>query len=276
MPSSLLHPIKRAWCIVRSVHEGNGGSMRNASRGLDLSRLKAVVFDMDDTLLNWRQAEHGAIGQLALLHFAAHGIPETKVREVYDAVMAENFAAWRAKRQWWYIADRLKLLVQRLEAQDRVVVEDLAATFGREATARLAFLEGAEAALRTCRAAGYKTALLTNGRPEVQRPKVFAFGLHTEVDFVGITGELGHWKPEAAAFNAVLQRLGVRAEHALMVGDNLDFDITPAKALGMQTAWVDANATGHPDADVVLRTPGDLVPLVRRAAATADPRGPTG
>lgn len=226
---------------------------------IDMSRVKAVVFDMDDTLLNWREAEQGAIGQLAALHFAAHGVPEARVREVYDAVMAENFAAWKSQRKWMYIDVRLRLLSERLRTHDRLKTEDLVATFSREATSRLAFLEGAEQALRAARSAGRKTALLTNGRSEVQRPKVFAFGLHTEVDFVGITGELGAWKPDPNAFNLVLDRLGVRADHAVMVGDNEDFDITPAKALGMQTVWINPARGHHPDADLVVATPGELV-----------------
>jgi 2-haloalkanoic acid dehalogenase type II len=228
--------------------------------GLDMSRVKAVVFDMDDTLLNWRAAEQGAIGQLAAMHFAAHGIPESRVRQVYDGVMAENFAGWKSRREWMYIQERLRLLLDRLEAADRIKVEDLVATFSREATRRLAFLEGAEQALRAARQSGRKTALLTNGRSEVQRPKVFAFGLHTEVDFVGITGELGAWKPEPAAFLLVLDKLGVQPAHALMVGDNEDFDIAPAKALGMQTAWIDPKVRTHPDADIVVATPLELVP----------------
>ncbi len=237
---------------------------------LDLARVKAVVFDMDDTLLNWRQAEDGAIGQLALLHFAAHGVPEARVREVYAGVMAANFASWKKDRVWWYIQDRLKMLTERL-GTPQVRVEDLTATFSREATTRLAFLEGAEAALRAARAGGRKTALLTNGRPEVQRPKVYAFGLHTEVDFVGITGELGAWKPDPAAFRLVLKELGVAPEHAVMVGDNEDFDITPAKALGMQTVWV-SSQPGHVDADLVVRTPAELVPHLQ-AAPPAKPPG---
>ena len=237
---------------------------------LDLTRVKAVIFDMDDTLLNWRQAEDGAIGQLALLHFASHGIPEARVREVYSGVMAANFASWKKDRVWWYIQDRLRMLVDRLGAP-QVSVDALTATFSREATQRLAFLEGAEAALRAAREGGRKTALLTNGRPEVQRPKVYAFGLHTEVDFVGITGELGAWKPDPEAFRLVLKRLGVAAEHAVMVGDNEDFDIIPAKALGMQTVWVSPNAV-HEHADLVVRTPGELVPHLR-AAPPAKPPG---
>ena len=234
-----------------------------------MTRVKAVVFDMDDTLLNWRQAEHGAIGQLALLHFAAHGVPETRVREVYAGVMQENFASWKRDRVWWYIQDRLRLLVDRLGTKE-LRVEDLTATFSREATTRLAFLEGAEHALQAAREGGRKTALLTNGRAEVQRPKVFAFGLHTQVDFVGITGELGAWKPEPKAFTLVLERLGVKPEHALMVGDNEDFDITPAKALGMQTVWISSEAS-HPDADLVVANPGALVSHLRAAPAARPP-----
>lgn len=237
---------------------------------LDLARVRAVVFDMDDTLLNWRDAERGAIGALALLHFAAHGVAEDKVREVYAAVMRENHASWKRDRVWWYIQDRLRMLNERL-GTTHLSVDDLTATFSREATRRLALLEGAEQALAAAREGGRKTALLTNGRAEVQRPKVFAFGLHDRVDFVGITGELGAWKPDPKAFLLVLDQLGVRPEHAVMVGDNEDFDITPAKALGMQTVWITAEGT-HPDADLVVRTPGDLVPHLR-AAPPAKPAG---
>lgn len=236
---------------------------------LNLARVKAVVFDMDDTLLNWRQAEEGAIGQLALLHFAMHGVDEAEVRRVYDGVMAENFASWKRDRVWWYIQDRLRMLVDRLGTHE-VRVEDLAATFSHEASRRLRWLEGAEHALAAAREGGRKTALLTNGRPEVQRPKVYAFGLHTAVDFVGITGELGAWKPDPKAFTLVLDRLGVKPEHAVMVGDNEDFDITPAKALGMQTVWISSQAR-HPDADLVVPNPGALVPHLRGAPAARPP-----
>lgn len=225
-----------------------------------LREARAVLFDLDDTLINWRQAEHGAIGDLARLHFADVGVAEATVRAHYDQVMAENYAAWKATRHWWYVSDRLRLLVGRLGVQDRLDVALLSESFSREVAARLDYLDGALGALRAARRPARRTAILTNGRGEVQRPKVNAFKLDLEVDFVGITGELGAWKPDPEAFLRVLRRLDVRPEEAVMVGDNLDFDIQPARALGMGTVWVNPLGQLSEHADLVVPTPGALLP----------------
>jgi FMN phosphatase YigB (HAD superfamily) len=100
---------------------------------------------------------------------------------------------------------------------------------------------------------------------------VLAFAIDREVDFVGITGELGAWKPDAAAFHKVLEQLGVAPHRATMVGDSVDFDLVPAKALGMQTVQV--GGIRHAAADHHVATPGQLVALLpaalQDAAATA-------
>ena len=45
-------------------------------------------------------------------------------------------------------------------------------------------------------------------------------------------------KPAPLFFQMILDGLGVRAEEAVMVGDRLDFDVYPAKLLGMKTVRV--------------------------------------
>jgi hypothetical protein len=62
---------------------------------LDVPRLRAVLFDLDDTLINWRQAEDGAMGDLARDEFARLGVTEAEVRRVYAGVMEENFRAFQ-------------------------------------------------------------------------------------------------------------------------------------------------------------------------------------
>jgi FMN phosphatase YigB (HAD superfamily) len=44
-------------------------------------------------------------------------------------------------------------------------------------------------------------------------------------------------KPDPAIFRWALERAGCSPEEAIMVGDRIDNDITPARALGMKTIW---------------------------------------
>ncbi len=45
-------------------------------------------------------------------------------------------------------------------------------------------------------------------------------------------------KPDPAIFLLALEKANCRPEEAVMIGDRLDNDIVPAKALGMKTAWI--------------------------------------
>lgn len=73
----------------------------------------------------------------------------------------------------------------------------------------------------------------------------FAIAAETEPVYIG--------KPHALLYQIALGRLGVTAEHCLMIGDRPDTDIAGATALGMRTALV---RTGRfpPGAPI----PGDL------------------
>ncbi len=54
-------------------------------------------------------------------------------------------------------------------------------------------------------------------------------------EHIGITGLTGLRKPDPRAFSAAAAALDVTAAECLMVGDRIDIDIAPAKALGMAT-----------------------------------------
>jgi putative hydrolase of the HAD superfamily len=50
--------------------------------------------------------------------------------------------------------------------------------------------------------------------------------------------ELGAAKPDRAFFEAILRNLGLEAEACLMVGNDYEKEIVPAKAVGMQAVWL--------------------------------------
>lgn len=62
-------------------------------------------------------------------------------------------------------------------------------------------------------------------------------GLSGRLDAVVCSGECGWRKPDATPFRVALERLGVTAADAVMVGDG-DDDVKGASALGMRTVFV--------------------------------------
>lgn len=84
---------------------------------------------------------------------------------------------------------------------------------------------------------GIKTAVVSNIAFDL-RPAFHALGPEGAVDEFVLSFEVGAVKPDPAIFQAALDRLGVPAERALMVGDSDEAD-GGARALGCAFALVD-------------------------------------
>ena len=114
----------------------------------------------------------------------------------------------------------------------------------------------------------YKLACITNHFSWV-RDRARDAGFADLVSAWTISAELGLEKPDPAIFVHTLREAGVAPERAVMVGDRLDRDIAPAKALGMRTVWVLRNeAPDHPTAaqlsvpDGAVRTLDEVPELI--------------
>ncbi len=90
---------------------------------------------------------------------------------------------------------------------------------------------------------GIKTAVVSNIAFDV-RPAFHRLGGAAHVDEFVLSFEVGAVKPDPAIFQAALDRLGVPAPRALMVGDSDEAD-GGARALGCAFALVDPLPTGE-------------------------------
>src|SRR3989339_1040301 len=57
-------------------------------------------------------------------------------------------------------------------------------------------------------------------------------------DIVGISEEMKYHKPDPLFFKEILNMRNIKPQNAVMIGDRIDNDIIPAKAVGMRTIWV--------------------------------------
>lgn len=96
---------------------------------------------------------------------------------------------------------------------------------------------------KNLRAQGIRTAVVSNIAFDV-RPAFTAIGAAGHVDEFVLSFEVGAIKPDPAIFTTALDRLGVAAQDALMVGDSEEAD-GGARTVGCQFALVDPLPTAE-------------------------------
>ena len=84
---------------------------------------------------------------------------------------------------------------------------------------------------------GYKLGIIANQKLGTTE-RLESWGLRQYFDVIAASAEIGYAKPDKEIFERAFELAGCTAEESVMVGDRLDNDIIPAKAIGMKTVWV--------------------------------------
>jgi putative hydrolase of the HAD superfamily len=239
---------------------------------------QAILFDLDDTLVVEEPAAAAAF--LATAHVAArrHAVDpavlartaRTRARELWRAGPAYAYgedtigmssweALWcrwegegaevRACRDWagGYRTQAWRIALADHDIVDPALAELLGERFGIERRLRHEAFADVRPVLDDLRRT-HALALVTNGASCLQREKVAGSGLaEADFDVVVISGDVGIAKPKPAMFRHALDRLGVAAADAVMVGDSLERDVRGAEAAGVRGIWLNRDGARPPE-----------------------------
>ena len=119
--------------------------------------------------------------------------------------------------------------------------------------------------LEALKTKGYKLGIIANQAPGTKE-RLKRYGILHFFDVVVASAEEGVSKPDPRIFEIALQRANSLPCEAAMIGDCLDNDIAPAKALGMNTIWIQQGLgqyytvrTEAERPDKAIRTPEQLL-----------------
>jgi putative hydrolase of the HAD superfamily len=85
----------------------------------------------------------------------------------------------------------------------------------------------------------YKLLLLTNGSPDLQNTKLeITPEIAPYFDYILISGAFGRGKPDPSIFEHALGVMSIEKDEAIMVGDNLMTDILGASRAGIKSVWI--------------------------------------
>ncbi|KAI5056576.1 hypothetical protein GOP47_0028394 [Adiantum capillus-veneris] len=211
--------------------------------------VKAVFFDMDDTLVPSHAADTCAF--LAVARLLASRAPHVDHQAVIDKFLLLFFAQpwdphhqidvteWRS--QLWNRA----LLCQNVEDMD--LARDMQTCFDAERLRVFRWGEGVEALVRRLQAQGYKTGIITNGHSKIQRAKLKACRAEELFGVILVGGEQPDEKPHKDIFLKACKMVGCEPDKAIFVGDTLKTDIQGGFNAGfLATVWIDIHGSGRP------------------------------
>lgn len=98
----------------------------------------------------------------------------------------------------------------------------------------------------------YTLLMLTNGAPDLQQEKIDGVPeLAAYFDHIVISGDFGKGKPDESIFEYAMSLLNIHASEGVMIGDKLTTDILGSNRVGMPNMWI--NRRG-------LSQTGEIVP----------------
>ena len=206
------------------------------------SPVDAVLFDLDDTLVDHRgAADRGVRTWLSSLGLAT---TETELEEHVDrwfALEARHYE--RCQRgEITYVEQRrarIRSFLPGWDLADDAVADDTFAGFLACYQAAWRAFGDALGAVEKARAAGLRVGILTNGERPIQEHKVRRTGLAGLGVPIFASSELPAAKPDRRAFHAACSALGVAPERVAMVGDSLRHDVLGARAAGLTGILLD-------------------------------------
>lgn len=95
---------------------------------------------------------------------------------------------------------------------------------------------------------GYKLGIIANQNPGLEK-RLDSWGLRQYFEVIAASAEIGYAKPDREIFVRAFKLAGCTAQESVMIGDRLDNDIIPAKAVGMKTVWIKNGLAKYQNAD---------------------------
>ncbi|EGR2732768.1 HAD-IA family hydrolase [Vibrio parahaemolyticus] len=216
--------------------------------------LKAIFFDMDETLCGTSQADKAA-GQ----KFAAW-IQQTYPQISDPQAFLQRYLQGVYKKLNAEFPQLVALLpdenafrcglIQTILAENGIHIDAEQAQqaqhyFDSARMVAFTFFPGVKEMLTDLRK-HYKLVVITNGPIFSQHPKLKATQMNEWVDHIIVGGEEPEEKPAASIFQKALNLVDVKPEEALHIGDSLAADIAGANNMGILSVWVNATGASNP------------------------------
>lgn len=206
----------------------------------NFSNISTVLFDLDDTLLNTKDAQYNAICYFKSLYDSFNNVENDSFSKIWHQITEKCYDRYLSGELTFeeMRIDRMKKLFSNYgneisddEAHKRfdlyVKIYEQSWILFDDTLDILNYLKSK-----------YKLAIITNGDSEQQRAKIKKTGLYYFFDDILISSEVGCSKPDKKIYEIVCDHFNVAPNECVMIGDRYEVDIKGAINAEMHTIWI--------------------------------------
>lgn len=222
--------------------------------------VKNILFDLDDTLLDFHMAEKVALTK-TLIHFDIE--PKDEILERYSEL---NLSQWKLLEKGILTRDEVK--VRRFQLLFNELGVNSVAIEATEYYENLLgvghyFVDGAEELLRSL-LEKYCLYIASNGNTKVQLSRMKSADIIKYFKDIFISQEIGFDKPSSEFYNSCFSKIkNFSKDETVIIGDSITSDIQGGKGVGIKTIWYNP---GKKESDVVadyeINKLLELIPLL--------------
>jgi len=197
-------------------------------------KYETILFDVDDTLFDFKLSQQGALHKA----FVEHHLP-TGLADYEDSYKAISTILWGELEKGNMILSELGVeRFKRLFAEHTLDInpKDFNTLYLGYLGKEIHLIEGA---LELCHhLSDCQLAIITNGFSEVQRSRISGSPLRDTFKHIIISEDTGFQKPHSGIFDHAFSVLNITDKSkVLIIGDSLTSDIQGGNNYGIDTCW---------------------------------------
>jgi putative hydrolase of the HAD superfamily len=236
------------------------------------NNIKAVLFDVDDTLFDRKLAQKKVCTLIAKQlpqifdAFAPERILEAFLES--DQISTDIFNSGAPSEG---LRDkRTSLFLQLLDIHENYIPA-VTGLYVQDYPLVDAAMAGAIPVVKNL-SRKFRVGVISNGFPDVQYRKLETMGLYDLFSCIVLSEVIGIRKPDAAIFQKAASLIHLKPADCLYVGDSYTNDVIGAKNAGMQACWLNPESLKPQNetikADLIINELAELPALLRKYEPT--------
>ena len=220
--------------------------------------IKAVIFDLDNTLLDFMSVKKKAV-DAAILAMIEAGLDINSKKAQKDIFEIYNNKGY----EYQEVFD--DFLINIHGKIDYKILASGIVAYRKTKDASIILYPNVHSTLIKLAKSGYTLAVLSDAPSREAWVRLYSVNLHHLFDVVVTHNDTKKFKPSPEPFNKAVELLEVSPENIIMVGDWPDRDVVGGKLAGMKTAFAkygDVFETKNSGADYDLNDISEVLDIV--------------